>query len=242
MLLLLSWVWWWNRHFWHPSFEHGHLGVVGSSYSEGTSSCCQWSEHCISWILVILCSFEIVLTPSWENCYCYSAVVYYCWTSPVSYNRSLCPGKISWCHEIALFLVIIGGIQNFILKKVTFLSWWWQGLSVAVVEDSLLAFGGYNGHFNNQVCSFCSFFWVFCVFLQVGDQGCVMRRALSEWWLCCRFMYFEHFLQRRYNQRFWSLQLQQLQLCLQPQQLRLLLWWMANHHHPLQIHKRQWWS
>jgi hypothetical protein len=29
-------------------------------------------------LLVILCSFEIVLTPSWENCYCYSLVVYYC--------------------------------------------------------------------------------------------------------------------------------------------------------------------
>ncbi len=109
-------------------------------------------------LLVILCSFEIVLTPSWENCYCYSLVLYYCWTSPVSYDRSPCPGKVSWCHEIALFLVIIGGIQNFILKKVMFLSWWWQGLSVVVVEDSLLAFGGYNGHFNNQVCTFCSLF------------------------------------------------------------------------------------
>ncbi|CAK9234020.1 unnamed protein product [Sphagnum troendelagicum] len=32
-----------------------------------------------------------------------------------------------------------------------------EGLSVVVVEDSLLAFGGYNGHFNNQVYVFRTF-------------------------------------------------------------------------------------
>ncbi len=40
-----------------------------------------------------------------------------------------------------------------ISRKSHCLLWQGQGLSVVVVEDSLVAFCGYNGHFKNQVHS-----------------------------------------------------------------------------------------
>jgi hypothetical protein len=45
-----------------------------------------------------------------------------------------------------------------------------EGLSVLVVEDSLVAFGGYNGHFNNQVHSLIPLYTF--VFHDVGPRMC----------------------------------------------------------------------
>jgi hypothetical protein len=45
-----------------------------------------------------------------------------------------------------------------------------EGLSVVVVEDSLVAFGGYNGHFNNQVHTLIPLYTF--LFHDVGPRMC----------------------------------------------------------------------